>query len=95
MPKGSGNKRLCVVLSYVCIDVTQLPLKVSVNLEHDADGIFAFSPDLPGCYSQGKTVAEAVENMKEAVSLYIEEMPEADRKALSQREVMLLEVPGV
>lgn len=34
-------------------------------------------PSLPGCISQGKTRAEAIENIREAISLYIEAL-EAD-----------------
>ena len=34
-------------------------------------------PSLPGCLSQGKTRAEAIENIREAISLYIEAL-EAD-----------------
>jgi predicted RNase H-like HicB family nuclease len=29
-------------------------------------------PSLPGCISQGKTRAEAIENIREAIALYIE-----------------------
>lgn len=31
-------------------------------------------PSLPGCISQGKTREEAVENIKEAIALYIESL---------------------
>ena len=31
-------------------------------------------PSLPGCISQGKTREEAVNNMQEAISLYIESL---------------------
>lgn len=31
-------------------------------------------PSLPGCVSQGRTFQEAVENVKEAISLWIEVM---------------------
>ena len=29
-------------------------------------------PDLPGCASQGETLEEALENIKEAIELYLE-----------------------
>jgi len=29
-------------------------------------------PSLPGCISEGETVEEALENIKEAISLYLE-----------------------
>ncbi len=31
-------------------------------------------PSLPGCVSQGKTRQEALENIREAIALYIEEL---------------------
>jgi predicted RNase H-like HicB family nuclease len=31
-------------------------------------------PSLPGCVSQGKTRQEALENVREAIALYIEEL---------------------
>ncbi|MFN4034260.1 MAG: type II toxin-antitoxin system HicB family antitoxin [Fimbriimonadales bacterium] len=33
-------------------------------------------PSLPGCVSQGKTKQEALENIKEAIELYIEALQE-------------------
>ncbi len=36
-------------------------------------------PSLPGCVSQGKTREEALENIKEAIELYIEVLIEDDR----------------
>ncbi|MCS6919528.1 MAG: type II toxin-antitoxin system HicB family antitoxin [Fimbriimonadales bacterium] len=33
-------------------------------------------PSLPGCISQGKTKQEALENIKEAIALYIEFLQE-------------------
>ncbi|MBI5902215.1 MAG: type II toxin-antitoxin system HicB family antitoxin [Deltaproteobacteria bacterium] len=33
-------------------------------------------PSLPGCISQGKTKEEALENIKEAIALYVEGLEE-------------------
>ena len=33
-------------------------------------------PSLPGCISQGKTKAEAIQNIKEAIDVYIEVLEE-------------------
>jgi predicted RNase H-like HicB family nuclease len=50
-------------------------VKYRVLIEQDEDGIFvAEVPALPGCISQGKTRAEATENIKEAISLYLESL---------------------
>ncbi len=41
------------------------------------DGYFvAECPSLPGCISQGKTREEAIENIREAIQLYIEVLEE-------------------
>ena len=40
----------------------------------DEDGIFvAECPSLPGCRSQGDTIEEAFENIKDAIKLWIED----------------------
>lgn len=36
-------------------------------------------PSLPGCVSQGKTKEEALENVKEAIALYIETLESEHR----------------
>ena len=33
-------------------------------------------PALPGCYSQGESVEEALENVREAIELYLEALRE-------------------
>ena len=46
-----------------------------VLLEPDETGGYvATCPALPGCYSQGETVAEALDNVKEAIELCLEDM---------------------
>ena len=48
-----------------------------VILIPDEDGGYAVEvPSLPGCISQGDTVEEALENIKEAIELYIEVLEE-------------------
>jgi predicted RNase H-like HicB family nuclease len=46
-----------------------------VLLEPDETGGYvAVCPALPGCYSQGDTVAEAMANIKEAIELCLEDL---------------------
>ena len=48
-------------------------MKFLVTLEPGEDGwIVADCPALPGCVSQGRTTAEALANMREAIELSIE-----------------------
>jgi predicted RNase H-like HicB family nuclease len=51
--------------------------KFSVVVEKDKDGYFAFVPELQGCYSQGVTYEEAMENIGDAIRLHIEDRLEA------------------
>ncbi|MCD6362388.1 MAG: type II toxin-antitoxin system HicB family antitoxin [Synergistetes bacterium] len=47
--------------------------KFKIIIERDEDGIFiATCPSLQGCYSQGETIEEAIENIKDAIKLHIE-----------------------
>ena len=46
-----------------------------VILEPDETGGYVVScPSLPGCYSQGESVEAALENIKEAIILCLEDM---------------------
>ncbi|MBF4475910.1 MAG: type II toxin-antitoxin system HicB family antitoxin [Methanobacterium formicicum] len=51
--------------------------KVSVIVEHDKDGYFAFSPELQGCYTQGDTYEEVMANIKDAIKLHLEDRLES------------------
>jgi len=63
-------------------------MKVSVVIEKDQHGYYAFSPELEGCQSQGMTFEEALANVREAIELYLETLtPEEIRERASQ-EIM-------
>ena len=44
-----------------------------IILEQDKDGYFATCPDLQGCYSQGDTYEEAFDNIKDAITLHLQD----------------------
>lgn len=47
--------------------------KFTVVLEQDEDGVFIAScPVLQGCYTQGDTKEEALENLKDVIRLHVE-----------------------
>ena len=47
--------------------------RFNIVVERDEDGLYIAScPALQGCYSQGDTYEEAVENLKDAIRLHIE-----------------------
>jgi predicted RNase H-like HicB family nuclease len=43
-----------------------------VVVEHTDTGFSAYSPDLPGCVSTGRTREEVEANMREAIEFHIE-----------------------
>lgn len=46
-------------------------------IERDREGWYVGSvPGLPGCHTQGRTIEELGERMKEAISLYLEDEDE-------------------
>jgi predicted RNase H-like HicB family nuclease len=54
-------------------------MKYRVLIEQDEDGVFvAEVPSLPGCISQGETREQAVENIREAITLYLESLAAHD-----------------
>jgi len=44
-----------------------------IIIEKDEDGYFASCPVLQGCYTQGDTYEEAIENIEDAIRLHIED----------------------
>ena len=50
-------------------------MQYRILIEQDEDGVFvAECPALPGCISQGKTRAEALENIKDAIKGFLESL---------------------
>ncbi|PIR50806.1 hypothetical protein COU78_04555 [Candidatus Peregrinibacteria bacterium CG10_big_fil_rev_8_21_14_0_10_49_24] len=46
--------------------------KYTVYIEQDEDGVFVGSvPNIPGCYSQGNTIDELMQNMREVITLAV------------------------
>jgi len=68
--------------------------KFSVVVEKEIDGYFAFCHELQGCYTQGNTYEEVLDNIKDAIRLHIgdriengEEIPQAESVSLTLMEV--------
>lgn len=48
-------------------------MRLKVILEpSDEGGYTVYVPSLPGCISEGETLDEALENIREAIELYLE-----------------------
>ncbi len=51
-------------------------MNIKIVIETGEDGYFvARVPALKGCWSQGKTKKEALENIREAIDLFLEPAP--------------------
>ncbi|MBI4297016.1 MAG: type II toxin-antitoxin system HicB family antitoxin [Chloroflexi bacterium] len=68
--------------------------RFAVVVEKDLDGYFASCPQLQGCYTQGQTFEEALENIKDAIKLHVQDrlankepIPITDMVSLSTLEV--------
>ena len=62
-----------------------------IVVEKDEDGFFvAVNPSLAGCYSQGKTVEEALTNVREATELCLESTDEKEVSYDTQVSVHLI-----
>ncbi len=65
-------------------------MNVKVIVEKGEDGYFvAHVPALKSCWSQGRTREEALENIKEAIDLYVEPEPTALEEGENQEVVEL------
>jgi predicted RNase H-like HicB family nuclease len=60
-------------------------LKFSVVIEKDAEGYYVYCSELPGCQSQGDTKEDALANIREAASLYMETLSDEERKNLPDK----------
>ncbi|MCG2820960.1 MAG: type II toxin-antitoxin system HicB family antitoxin [Candidatus Atribacteria bacterium] len=63
-------------------------MKYRVNLKKTEEGYSVWVPGLPGCWSQGKSEAEALENVKDAISAYLE----AVDKITTDKETRYVEI---
>ncbi len=70
--------------------------KFSVVVEKDIDGYFALCPELQGCYTQGDTYEEVMDNIKDAIHLHVEDrlesgedIPQAESISLTLMEVAI------
>ena len=68
--------------------------RLTAVIEKDEDGYYAYCPDLVGCQSQGDTLEEVQDNIREAIELYLETLSPDERRGLLAREVttMMMEV---
>lgn len=68
-------------------------MKLEIVLEEEADGTYSVHcPALKGCHSQGRTKKEAIDNIQEAVKLYLEVANEKARKLTDQPKTSIVDI---
>jgi predicted RNase H-like HicB family nuclease len=56
----------------VIFELEEADMKYRVILEQSEEGVAAYVPGLPGCWSQGESEAEALDNIRWAIAEYLE-----------------------
>ena len=69
--------------------MNSLDFKVFLERDEDYGGYVVRCPSIQGCYSQGKTVEEALTNIREAIELCLEDM-ESRGEPLSEPNNVLI-----
>ena len=64
-------------------------MKYKIRLEETEEGFAVWVPGLPGCWSQGETEEEAIENIKDAIKTYLETIEFLNQN----KETRMVEVP--
>jgi predicted RNase H-like HicB family nuclease len=66
-------------------------MRLKVILEPSVEGGYTvYVPSLPGCISEGETVQESLENIREAIKLYLE--PVADDWTIKDENAQVQEI---
>jgi len=54
-------------------------MKYKVGIKRTEEGYSVWVPGLPGCWSQGQTEEEALENIADAIQAYLETVDELNK----------------
>ena len=75
MPKNSGKmKRQVIFGDFIYV--------VKIEAEDDDDGYVGSVVGLPGCLSDGETVEELLENIKDAIECYLEALEDMRKEGM-------------
>ena len=59
-------------------------MRYKINIKRTEEGYAVWVPGLPGCWSQGETEEEAIENIKDAIKTYLETVEELSKQEESR-----------
>ena len=96
---GAHTEKCCAILREGEVGaVTFYTFEIVVEKEADNTGYLAYSPTLPGCFSNGKTIEAAKRNIREAIqqhvqSLLAHQQPVPQNEKLVHVEELTVAVP--
>jgi len=61
--------------------------KISIVIEKDEYGYYAYCPELEGCQTQGDSLDEVLTNIKEAIELYLETLSDDQKISFLSKEI--------
>jgi predicted RNase H-like HicB family nuclease len=62
----------------------EVRMRYKVNLKKTDEGYAVWAPGLPGCWSEGKTEEEAIENIIDAIKAYLQTVEEISKGKISR-----------
>ncbi|MGH6918390.1 MAG: type II toxin-antitoxin system HicB family antitoxin [Geminicoccaceae bacterium] len=62
--------------------------EIVIEKETDDEGYSAYSPSLPGCFSNGSTIEEARRNMREAIQQHVASLLAHGERAVDRHALM-------
>jgi predicted RNase H-like HicB family nuclease len=62
--------------------------KISIVIEKDSYGYYAYSPELEGCQTQGDSLDDVLGNIKEAIELYLETLSVDEKISYLSKEIL-------
>lgn len=65
--------------------------EIVIEKEPEDEGYFAYSPSLPGCCSNGRTIEEAKRNIREAVQLHVASLLSHSQQVPQQENMVHVE----
>jgi len=66
--------------------------KIMLEPDEESGGYVVTCPSIPGCYSQGDTVDEAIANIKEAILLCLEDMESQNQEIHDSSKTLVADV---
>jgi predicted RNase H-like HicB family nuclease len=69
--------------------MTTRDFKVFLERDEEYGGYVVVCPSLPGCYSQGKSVEDALANIREAIELCLEDMEASGEEVPDPNNVLI------